>query len=123
MGHVIGADVGSQSVKALLMDADGATVATATAPCSMSYPAAGWAEQQPGEWKSALAAAVREVRQQAGIARDDVDILSLACQVDGLVALDAKLEALRPAIIWLDRRATAQAEQLCTAAGEEELVT
>jgi xylulokinase len=123
MGHVIGADVGSQSVKALLMDADGATVAAATAPCSMSHPAAGWAEQEPDEWKHALAAAVRTVRRQAGVARDDVDILSLACQVDGLVALDAELEALRPAIIWLDRRAAAQSDQLCSAAGEEELVT
>jgi xylulokinase len=122
MGHVIGADVGSQSVKALLMDADGATVATATAPCSMSHPAAGWAEQQPDEWKRALSTAVREVRLQAGVARGDVDILSLACQVDGLVALDAKLEALRPAIIWLDRRAAVQSDQLCSAAGEEELV-
>ena len=35
-------------------------------------------------------------------------MLGLACQVDGLVALDAQLRPLRPAIIWLDRRATDQ---------------
>jgi xylulokinase len=122
MGHVVGADVGSQSVKALLMDPDGQTVATATAPCSMSHPEAGWAEQHPYEWKRALCAAVSEARQQAGIAPDDVEMLSLACQVDGLVALDAELEPLRPAIIWLDRRAATQSEQLRTAAGEGELV-
>jgi xylulokinase len=123
MGHVIGADVGSQSVKALLMDPDGVTVATASAPCSMSHPSAGWAEQQPDEWKRALAAVARDVREQAGIARADVEALALACQVDGLVALDSELEALRPAIIWLDRRATRQSERLCAAAGEHELVT
>ncbi len=35
--------------------------------------------------------------------------LGLASQVDGLVAVDADGEALHPAIIWLDRRAVAQA--------------
>jgi xylulokinase len=123
MGYVIGADVGSQSVKALVMDADGAEVATATAACSMTHPAAGWAEQQPEEWKRALAGAVREARARAGIARDEVEMLALASQVDGLVALDANLDALRPAIIWLDRRATRQSAALCDAVGEVELVT
>jgi xylulokinase len=122
MAHIIGADVGSQSVKALLMNPDGATVATATAPCSMSHPSAGWAEQEPDEWKRALIAAVRDLREQSGVARDEIEALSLACQVDGLVALDSELAPLRPAIIWLDRRATMQSEQLCSAAGEKELV-
>lgn len=122
MGYVIGADVGSQSVKALLMNEEGATVATATAPCTMSHPSAGWAEQQPDDWKHALAAAVSDVRSQSGVARDEVSVISLACQVDGMVALDSQLDALRPAIIWLDRRATRQSAKFCAAAGEEEIV-
>jgi xylulokinase len=123
VGYVIGVDVGSQSIKALLIDEHGTAVASASAPCAMSHPAAGWAEQQPDEWKSALADAVREVRATAGVSQDDVAMLGLACQVDGLVALDAGLNALRPAIIWLDRRATRQSAALCAAAGEVELVT
>ena len=58
-GHVIGVDVGSQSVKAALIDPDGATVATAGRPCAMRHPHAGWAEQDPAEWENALAGAVR----------------------------------------------------------------
>ena len=104
------------------MNPDGATVATATAPCSMSHPSAGWAEQEPGEWKRALIAAVREVREQAGVARDEIEALALACQVDGLVALDADLRPLRPAIIWLDRRADRQTDALAAAAGAEALI-
>ena len=49
-------------------------------------------------------------------------MLGLACQVDGLVALDARLRPLRPAIIWLDRRATDQSAALAEAVGEPELV-
>src|SRR3954470_21554584 len=105
---VIGIDVGSQSVKAVVADADGRSLATATAPCTMHHPAAGWAEQHPADWEQALTSAVRQARTAAGLGRDDITMLGLACQVDGLVALDAGLRPVRPAIIWLDRRATEQ---------------
>jgi xylulokinase len=48
-------------------------------------------------------------------------MLALACQVDGLVALDAQLRPLRPAIIWLDRRATEQSARLSDAVGRASL--
>src|SRR4051794_23003005 len=123
MGCVVGADVGSQSVKAVVLDAAGATLASASAPCAMRHPRGGWAEQDPRDWTDALAGAVREVCERAGVARSDVAMLGLASQVDGLVALDAKLRPLRPAIIWLDRRAVAQSAALREAAGDALLVT
>jgi xylulokinase len=122
MGYIIGADVGSQSVKVLMMDSDGAAVATATAECRLSHPAPGWAEQHPDDWTRALAQGVREARERASVAPGDVDVLALASQVDGLVAVDAELRALRPAIVWLDRRATRQSDALRHAVGEDELV-
>jgi xylulokinase len=123
MGHVIGVDVGSQSVKALLVDDNGEPIAAASAACAMSHPASGWAEQDPAEWERALAQTVREVRERGGVGRDGVTVLGLASQVDGLVALDKRLRPLRPAIIWLDRRATRQSEALSDAVGEATLVT
>ena len=63
MAYVIGVDVGSQSVKALLVDEDGTAVGTASAPCVMSHPAGGWAEQHPEAWERAVVEAVREVRE------------------------------------------------------------
>jgi xylulokinase len=122
MGFVIGADVGSQSVKALLMSADGEEIAGASAPCTMSFPAPGWAEQQPEEWTSALAHAIRSVREEAGIPAHEIEMLGLACQVDGLVPLDAALQPIRPAIIWLDRRAVDECSRFSSAVGEDELV-
>jgi xylulokinase len=122
MAHVIGVDVGSQSVKAVVADGDGTALATASSPCLMSHPAGGWAEQDPEHWTRALAHAVRQARAEAGVSRDDVEVLALACQVDGLVALDDRLRPLRPAIIWLDRRATVQSAALAEAVGEPALV-
>lgn len=123
MGYVIGAEIGSQSVKALLMDSEGTKVAAATHSHGMHHPAAGWAEQDPHEWRAGLASAVRAVIASASVAAGDVDAIALASQVDGLVALDGNLEPLRPAIIWLDRRASAQSAALCAAVGENELIT
>lgn len=121
MGYVIGADIGSQSVKALLMDPGGAAVATAAEPCSMSHPHDGWAEQDPGDWRRCLAGAVRAVTSAAGIDGREVEALALASQVDGVVAIDEDCEPLRPAIIWLDRRATKQAAVLRATVGGDEL--
>jgi xylulokinase len=122
MGHVIGIDVGSQSVKAVLVDDQGTALADAGAPCETSYPAGGWAEQDPVGWERALAESVREVRLAAGVGRNDVEMLALACQVDGLVAVGRDLRPLRPAIIWLDRRAARQSASLSAAVGESALV-
>jgi xylulokinase len=122
VAYVIGIDVGSQSVKAVVLDREGAAVAEASAPCEMSHPRSGWAEQDPADWERAVAGAVREARRRASIGASEVMMLGLACQVDGLVALDKRLRALRPAIIWLDRRATEQSARLAEAVGECELI-
>lgn len=112
MPYVIGVDIGSQSTKGVLLDPDGRCVQTAGRPLRMSYPRAGWAEQAPAEWEASLAEVVRELVAGAGIEPRDVAALALACQVDGVVAVDAAMRALRPAIIWLDRRAERQAARL-----------
>jgi xylulokinase len=121
--HVIGIDVGSQSVKAALLDPDGATVATAGRPCAMRHPHAGWAEQDPAEWVNALAGAVREVVDTAGIRPGEITHLGMACQVDGVVAVDDRWEPLRDAIIWLDRRAVAEVDALTGKVGADTIFT
>jgi xylulokinase len=122
MSYVIGIDVGSQSVKAVLFDESGAAIQEAAAPYEMSCPHSGWAEQDPACWERGIAQTVRELRQRSGIGGADVAMLALASQVDGLVALDDRLVPLRPAIIWLDRRATRQSTRLSEAVGETELI-
>jgi xylulokinase len=118
MPYVIGVDVGSQSVKAVLLDPAGTCVQTAASPVRMSHPAAGWAEQDPFAWEQAVADAVGLLMDR-GPDPGEVAALAFACQVDGVVALDGHRRPLRPAIIWLDRRAERQAARLAAAVGEE----
>ena len=58
---------------------------------------------------------------EGGASPADVDVLCLGCQVDGVVPVDVDGRAVGPAIIWLDRRAQAQAERLSDAVGAERL--
>ncbi len=110
--YVIGADVGSQGMKTVLLDATGAIVANAFSAYDPSYPAPNWAEENPADWEAALTATVRQVIQEAGVQPAEVVALALGSQVDGLVCVGERDDVLRPAIIWLDRRATAQCDAL-----------
>ena len=118
MRYVIGVDVGSQSIKAILLDDSGSVTATAAAPLAMRHSGTGCAEQSPADWVLQLTTAVREV---AARARGDVEAIGLASQVDGVVPVDARLSPVHDALIWLDRRAVAQATAFVERAGEEEL--
>ena len=121
MSHVIGVDVGSQSVKAVLCGPDGATLATSSYPCTMSHPRSGWCDQDPAEWEHGVAAAVRAVRASAGVGAAEVTHIGLACQVDGVVPAGPDLRPLRSAIIWLDKRAVVQADRLAERVGTGEI--
>jgi xylulokinase len=117
--HLIGIDVGSQSVKGVLCGPDGAPLATAAHPCGMTHPAPGWAEQDPAQWRAGICAVVHALLATAAIAPSEIAHMGLACQVDGVVAVDRKLRPLRPAIIWLDKRAVAQAGRVVSALGSD----
>jgi xylulokinase len=119
MGYLIGADIGSQSVKAILLDPDGREIGSAGQACTMSHPASGWAEQDPAHWRAGLAAVVRRLLSETAVRAAEVTHLGLASQVDGVVAVDERIRPLRPAIIWLDRRASEQAAALASRLGTD----
>lgn len=120
MPFAIGCDVGSQSLKAVVLAADGQILATAGSPYQMTHKHSGWAEQDPAAYINALAATIREAVATAGISPSDVSVLGLASQVDGVVPIDGDQNPLREAIIWLDRRAVDQADQLRKRVGNAE---
>lgn len=104
---VVGVDVGSQGTCAQALAPDGERVATAYVPHTLSYPQPGWAEQDAREWLGAVAQALAEVRRAADGA---LRAIAFGAQLDGLVVADADGEPVGPALIWMDRRATAECE-------------
>lgn len=112
MSFVIGCDVGSQSVKAILLSEKGEIVAEAGSDYPIEYPQPTWAQQDAHDWERGVREAIAKVIQASGVSKEDILAIGLDAQVDGYVAIDANGKPLHPAIIWMDRRAVAQAEKI-----------
>jgi xylulokinase len=110
--YVIGCDVGSQGTNAALYDADGTLVASAYETYPLSFPHPTWAEQDPDEWNTAVERACRRLVTECPEGAGAIRGLSFGSQLDGMVATDAAGRPVRPAMIWMDRRAEAQAAAL-----------
>lgn len=119
MDLLLGIDMGTGSTKGVLVDADGAVIATETVAHAMNLPRPGWAEvDAEGLWW-------REVCEIAGtlVSRVPAGGTVAAMCVSGvgpcLVLCDADLHPLRPAILYgVDTRATAEIESLTAELGE-----
>ena len=105
--YVIGCDVGSQGTNTALYSADGKLVASAYQAYDVLFPHPGWAEQDPREWIKALHSTIRRVLEQ--VEPSAVKAISFGSQLDGMVVCDGQGNPLRNAMIWMDRRAEAQA--------------
>src|SRR5262245_46823367 len=109
---LLGLDVGTQSLRAALVDQRGRTVAFGLAPIETTYPKPTWAEQQPGEWWSAAGVAVRAALEQGGVAPAEVVAIGLDCTACTVVACDADGQPLGPALLWMDQRAFREAAEI-----------
>ena len=110
--YVIGCDIGSQGTNTALYSADGRLVASKYQAYDVLFPHPGWAEQDPREWISALNSTVRRVLEQVTEGASAVKAISFGSQLDGMVVCDANGRPLRNAMIWMDRRAEAQARSM-----------
>ncbi len=112
MSYLIAVDVGTSSTKTALRDADGRLLAEASADYRVQRPYPAWAEMDVEDWWQATCATVRQVISQSGVNPQAVRGIG----VDGvswtLIPVDHQLRPLSPALIWLDRRAEAEAEWL-----------
>lgn len=118
MNYYIGIDLGTSSLKGLLVDESGAITKSASRDYPVSYPHPGWCEQDPAEWVKAM----REVLGVlcAGI-ENDIKGISFGGQMHGLVALDVKGEVIRPCILWNDGRTEEETKYLNETVGREKL--
>lgn len=102
---VIGIDVGTQSLKAVVVDSGLAVRGEASVTYQPSFPAPGWADQDPALWLRALKPAIAGALAKAGLTPADIKGLAVSGQLDGCIPADADGRALAPCIIWMDRRA------------------
>ena len=112
MSFYLGIDIGTSSIKVILLDADQHQHAVISKPLTVSRPAPGWSEQSPMAWWQGVDDAVTEMARQQPEKISALRAIGLSGQMHGLVALDAKDQPLRDAILWNDTRSSAEAAEL-----------
>lgn len=102
---VLGVDLGTSSLKAVLFDLEGNLVSQAQGEYPILRPRPGWAEQDPRTWVAAFDEAVSELGECAAA-------VGICSQVNTHVFVDAKGEPLRDAVLWQDQRCASVADEL-----------
>lgn len=114
MDVYLGLDLGTTSLKGLLVDNDGVVRKTLSHPLTLKTPRPAWAEQDPEEWVRAAEAVLAGIPAKFRVRR-----IGLSGQMHSLVALDEKDKVIRPAILWCDQRTTSQCRAATRALGGE----
>lgn len=117
--YYIGIDLGTSSVKLLLMEEDGTVCGIVSRKYPISFPHPGWSEQDPQDWFVQAMEGLKELTRD--IDRSEIAGIGLGGQMHGLVTLDSQDRVLRPAILWNDGRTGRETDYLNQVIGTEKL--
>ncbi|NLZ83150.1 MAG: xylulokinase [Clostridiales bacterium] len=115
----IGVDLGTSSVKLLLMDEAGDIKSIVTREYPIYFPKVGWSEQNPEDWYSALVSGIEELTKDCN--KGEIDGISFSGQMHGMVILDEDDNVIRPAILWNDGRTGEECDYLNNHIGRDKI--
>lgn len=119
MNYYIGADLGTSSLKFMLVSVEGEIVASVTKEYSVSYPENSWSEQDPANWRKAFRQGIAELTKAFN--KEDIKAIGVAGQMHGLVILDENDKVIRPVILWNDSRTEKETAYLNDVIGKTNL--
>ena len=108
MRYLLGLDIGTSAVKAILLETGGHLVGSVMEEYPLSTPRPGWSEQNPEDMWQATLRAISGIMTKFAAAPDSILGLGLSGQMHSSVFLDRDQEVIRPAILWNDVRTSAQ---------------
>ncbi len=119
MNYYIGADLGTSSLKLLLVNSHGEIVSTVTRDYPLSFPQPAWSEQEPIHWWNAFSDGIKELL--INFEPNDIKGIGIGGQMHGLVCLDEDDKVIRPAILWNDGRTQKETDYLNNEIGKAKL--
>lgn len=117
----IGIDLGTSSVKVLLMAADGTIIDEQSREYPVSYPKENWAEQDPMDWWVGTLESIKALISNNKSSKSLIKAIGFSGQMHGMVALGKKGNILTPAILWCDQRTNIECDEITTNFGKEKL--
>lgn len=118
MKYVIGIDLGTSSVKSILVNQLGEVCAESAQEYPLIHVKSGYSEQNPEEWVNQTIKSLKELTDRSGVSASDIEGISFSGQMHGLVLLDDNMQVLRNAILWNDTRTTPQCQQIIQEFGD-----
>lgn len=107
MSCVLGIDLGTSSVKAMLLDERKGVVDVVSQKYEVEIPQTGYAEQHPGVWWESVVCTIQRLKYRNKIPFAHIKGIGFSGQMHGLVVVDKDGQVIRPAILWLDQRTDA----------------
>lgn len=117
--YYIGADLGTSSLKMLLVDENKNIINTVTENYDLYFPNPGWSEQNPGDWWIAFTTGIKKLIKD--IDSSKIAGIGVGGQMHGLVILDKDDSVIRPAILWNDGRTQKETDYLNEVIGKQKL--
>lgn len=121
MSLLMGIDLGTSSVKAMVTNASGHVLGFAQQEYGIDIPSSGHAEQNPDTWWELVKRTSELAIARSGYPGAAIRGIGLSGQMHGLVALDREGRVLRPAIIWCDQRSIPQRDAIASLFTAEQL--
>jgi xylulokinase len=106
MTYVIGIDSSTTGTKAVVWDREGRSVAEGRAEFGLALPRPGWHEQDAEDWWRSTCTAIRQTLET--VDASEVEAIGLTHQRETFACLGDDDRPLRPAMLWVDSRATKQ---------------
>ena len=120
MNYLLTHDLGTSGDKATLFSEDGSLIGSKVSSYPVHYFNKNWAEQDPQDWWRAFCENTAALIRQSGVDPKRIAAVSFSGQMMGCLCVDRGGVPLRPAIIWADSRAQAQADELERSISQQE---
>lgn len=117
MAYFLTADGGTESLRARVYDENGTCLGSHAVPYETKFTP-GRAEQDPADWWRNFVTASKAAIAASGVSARDIAAITYATTSCTVVALDENGDALRPAILWMDVRAGAEADAVLATGAE-----
>lgn len=115
----LGIDLGTSSIKLVVMDENGVIKASAGGEYGLNFPKPGWSEQNPADWVTQMEASIKKLGETINL--KEIAGISFGGQMHGLVILDENDNVIRPAILWNDGRTQGECDYLNKTIGREKI--
>lgn len=121
MAYLMGIDLGTSSLKTIIIDELGTVVAQSAENYQFDIPFNGFAEQDPEVWWKACCNTVNDTIRKFGKNPEEIAGISFSGQMHGLVMLDNKKKVIRPSILHCDARSYEQVSYINQKLGREQI--